>query len=105
MGRDLEAKFSEYVRQLCERSVKECGYNPHVFVKMINSHGVLSACRQVIRSRRAPSGFTTLWEKGRLDLTVEAAVLQSPWRELFEREPDVLLKAQKRLRDYHYEEA
>jgi hypothetical protein len=97
---DTEQKFAEYIRQTCDCCVRECNYNPYVFVRMMEHYGVVPACRQVIESTRPPSGFTTLREKGRLDLTVEAAVLQSPWCELFT--PDVLLKARKRLRDYHY---
>jgi hypothetical protein len=96
----LERQFEEHIRQLIERSITECNYPPHAFIGMIGRHKVRGACRLVIMDRKTPTGFTTLWEKQRLDLTVEAAVLQSPWCKLFD--VNVLMKARKRLADYKY---
>lgn len=48
-------------------------------------------------------GFTALWERGRLDLTVEAVVLTDPWRTLFS--DSELETARKRLQDLGYQPA
>jgi hypothetical protein len=37
----------------------------------------------LIHTPRPSDGFTALWERGRLDLTVEAHVLQERFHELF----------------------
>ena len=50
--------------------------------------------------KRPPSGFMRMCEEGRLDLTVEVAVLQGPWCKLFDR--DVLLTARQRLTAFEY---
>jgi hypothetical protein len=47
------------------------------------------------------SGYTALWERNRLDLTVEALVTENPeWWELFT--PAELERARKRLGEYRY---
>jgi hypothetical protein len=42
-----------------------------------------------------------LWERGRLDLTVEAVILDSKWNALFSGEDRAA--ARKRLESYHYD--
>jgi hypothetical protein len=74
-------------------------YNPHIFVDMIRKHGPVEACRRVIMelpAHQAPSGYSQLWERKRLDLTAEVTVLQPEWSSLFERA--VRERAEARLR-------
>jgi hypothetical protein len=85
------------------RGVEECralSYNPSFFVTMIEERGALGACRKLINDTTVSDGFTKLWEMGRMDLTVEAVALRSPYSALFtagER-----LKSRKRLEAYGY---
>lgn len=74
-------------------------YDPRIFVGMIHKHGPVEACRRVIMelpAHQAPLGYSQLWERGRLDLTVEVTVLRSEWSSLFER--TVLERASERLK-------
>lgn len=48
----------------------------------------------------SPAGSAPLWEKGRLDLSVEAVVLQDRFADLFTDEE--LTTAQDRLAEYGY---
>ena len=82
------------------QSIRECSYDPTVFKDMINRHTGLLAAKRVIIDPKMPSGFATLWEKNRFDLTVEAQAIKLPWCRLFE--PDELRKARRRLRDSGY---
>jgi hypothetical protein len=50
---------------------------------MISEHGGLATARQLLWSDTPSEGFTTLWERGRLDLTVEARVLDADFAPLF----------------------
>lgn len=50
---------------------------------MIHERGGLATARSLLQSQNVSEGFTKLWELGRLDLTVEALVLRSPWSQLF----------------------
>jgi hypothetical protein len=54
----------------------------------------------LINSPHVSEGYTALWERKRLDLTVEALVLDPQWKELFTK--DELNKAKQRLLDYRY---
>jgi hypothetical protein len=55
----------------------------------------------LIQSQQIPVGFTHLYERQRLDLTVEALVLRPKWHGLFVR--DTLVAARQRLEAYHHE--
>lgn len=58
--------------------------------------------KQLINNSKPSAGYTALYERGRLDLTVEALVVEySQWHALFT--PEEIDKAQKRLREYRYE--
>jgi hypothetical protein len=57
--------------------------------------------RGMVGSRQPSEGFTQLYLKGRLDLTVESLVLEEKFRELFTDE--LLEHARSRLREYGVE--
>ena len=50
---------------------------------MISEHGGLTTVKQLLWSSAPSEGFTTPWEHGRLDLTVEAHVLKTEFATLF----------------------
>ena len=70
---------------------------PVRFLNMVQNHGVLEAARRLLASSSVGDGFVALWEVGRLDLSVEALVLQEPWRALFTEEE--LAVARQRLEE------
>jgi hypothetical protein len=54
----------------------------------------------LLQASRVSDGYVALWEKNRLDLTVEALVVDAEWRPLFtEQEREI---ASKRLTEYGY---
>lgn len=99
MSNDVERQFE---RSLLD-AAKQCsqlGYKPTEFVRMVHERGGLETARSLLHSPSASSGFTRLWELRRLDLSLEAHILQPAWRELFTRvERDI---ARKRLAEYRY---
>lgn len=97
---DLAAKFCVHLHALCQRAVSECGYRPSYFLQMLDQLGGLGAVRALLHAAKPAAGLTTLWEKRRLDLSVEAAVLQAPWSALFTN--DEQATARKRLHDLGY---
>ena len=69
---------------------------------MVSEKGGLASARQLIDSKQPLDGYTQLYLKGRLDLTVEALVVEEiRWHELFTAEQ--LRKAEARLLEYHYQ--
>ena len=96
----LEARFTRHLADFARRTIDETGYHPILFIQMLHERGGLATAQALINSPKPSSGFTTLWEKGRLDLTVEAIVLGDPWSTLFT--PDELTIARRRLRQLGY---
>jgi hypothetical protein len=55
----------------------------------------------LINQPKPSDGYTHLYERGRLDLTVEAMIVEDrQWHPLFQAEE--VARAEKRLRDYGY---
>jgi hypothetical protein len=86
------------MEQICLDAVK-IGYRPTTFRRMLADLGGVEAARRLIRGD-ATYGFTKLWEKKRLDLSVEMLILKPEWRRLFTEEEHTL--ARKRLKAYGF---
>ena len=67
---------------------------------MVNESGGLGAAKRLLNAPDVSDGFRRLWEAKRLDLTVEAVVLQDKWASLFT--PEELSSARQRLEDLGY---
>jgi hypothetical protein len=100
MDDGLKRGFHEAMIDVYRRAKTEAGYNATRYLQMVSEQGGLDAARTLIRATTVSEGYTALWERGRLDLTVEALVLQSPWRSLF-TEAELSIAA-KRLTEYGY---
>jgi hypothetical protein len=66
-----------------EKAKRETGYNATRFLQMVSEIGGPAAARRLLASPVVSDGFTALWERGRLDLTVETLMLREQYRELF----------------------
>jgi hypothetical protein len=83
------------------RAKSEARYNATIFLQMLSRQRGLATARQLINDRNVSSGYTALWETGRLDLTVEAMVLENErWHDLFTA--DEIERCRKRLNEYQY---
>ncbi len=99
---DLEIEFNEAMLNIYRCAKSEAKYNATLFLQMVTDHGGLEAARKLINSDTLSSGYTALWERGRLDLTLEAMVIETPrYHSLFTAEE--LKICEKRLCDYGYE--
>ncbi len=96
----LEQKFEAAMFDIYRRAKSEAKYNATIFLKMLNDRGGLPA-KALINAETQSQGYTALLLAGRLDLTVEALVVEDiRWHELFLS--DELNKARKRLEDNRY---
>ena len=98
----LENEFHEAMLNIYRRAKAEAKYKATLFLQMVVDQGGLQAARKLINSNEPSSGYTRLWELGRLDLSVEAVVVQSSqYHPLFTKEE--LAICEHRLREYRYE--
>jgi hypothetical protein len=99
----LEAAFHQKMVDIYERAKSECHYNATRFLQMVEEHGGLQAAKQLIASKRLSEGLIKLWEMRRLDISMEALVIQEPWSSLFTAEE--VSSARKLLKDLGYPHA
>lgn len=97
-----ERAFDEAMFEIYRRAKSEAGYTASVFLHMLMKQGGLATAKSLINSRDVSTGYTSLYERGRLDLTVEATILDNEkWHSLFTA--GELQRAAKRLQSYGYQ--
>ena len=97
---DIERKFNIAMREIYETAKREFGYNATRFMQLVAEKGGVAAAKQLISKDGGTDGFATLWEHGRLDLSVEAHVLKSEYAELFS--DDERRMCEERLKEFGY---
>ena len=101
MSDGLEKKFDAALHDVYKKAKYEAHYNATIFLKMLYERGGLGTARYLINADKPSDGYTALYERKRLDLTVEAVVIENEmWHALFT--PEELEKARRRLADYGY---
>jgi hypothetical protein len=97
----MKDAFTETMMDTYRRTLKETGYNAHYFHQLIADRGGYEAAMDLIHSQKPPPGFTELDRLGRLDLTVEALILNPKWRDIFSDADRQA--AYNRLKEYGYQ--
>src|SRR4051812_7676755 len=84
---DLTKLFDAAMFDIYRRAKSEAGYNATIFLRMISDRGGLATAKYLLNSPKPSDGYTHLYERGRLDLTVEAMIVENTrWHELFTKE-------------------
>jgi len=97
----LEDEFNQRMQKVYLDGKTEVKFAAPLFAEMLKEHGGLETARRFIHSPDYAPGFTKLWERKRLDLTVEAVILEEPkWHPLFT--PEEIEICRERLRFYGY---
>jgi hypothetical protein len=91
-------EFEEAMMSIYVRALKECGYRATVYHRMLQDHGGLGTAQRLLSANQISYGFASLWEAGRLDLTVEYLALDPRWSGLLTA--DELRVARERLLDH-----
>ena len=97
----LQSAFGNEMHRIYQRALAEAGYKATRFLHMLHEHGGLQTARMLLHASTVSEGYAALWERGRLDLTVEALIHDDArWHPLFT--PDELAICERRLSDYEY---
>ena len=99
MPSQLEVDFNEAMLDIYCRAKTEANYNAIPFLQMIADLGGTETAHVLINAPTVSEGYTELWARKRLDLTVESMVTRNPrFHELFtEEELDI---CRNRLHEY-----
>ncbi|WP_313573975.1 phospholipase D family protein [Brevundimonas sp.] len=76
-------RFHGAMVALCQRIFSETTYTPHYFRQMLDKETGLLVAKKLM-AKGVSDGFQSLFERGRLDLTVEAVVTDPEWSPLFD---------------------
>ncbi len=101
MVENVEAQFHKAMIGVFQQAKEECGYVATRFLQLVSEQGGLRAAKNLLHKERPSDGLFELWKRGRLDLSMEALVLQEPWFELFTEEE--LKEARRRLQELGFE--
>jgi len=97
----LERKFHDEMLNIYDTAKTECNYIATRFYQMVLEHGGLNAAKHLLAGNIS-EGIKRLWEEKRLDISMEATIIQDPWHKLFS--DNELAIARKRLNDLGYYE-
>ncbi len=98
-GDSLAKSFDTAMFSIYERALTEARYPAVRFLQMLNEHGGVETANRLLPEMS--QGFAELWKRNRLDLTMEALIIQAKWRPLFTQQQ--LQVAEDRLRDCGYQ--
>jgi hypothetical protein len=98
---DVISEFNQAMQAVYVRAKQEAGYTASYYFEMLHQYGGLETAHRLLASSAASDGFTALWERRRLDLTVENVALRPEFQSLFTGEE--LDTARRRLADYGFD--
>ena len=98
-----EQEFHAAMFDVYRRAKDEYGYNATRFLEMLGEHGGVGTAHILLQAPNVSDGYTALWERGGLQVTVEALVLNPKWRDLFS--PQEWSTARRRLVQYEFDVA
>ena len=96
----LADEFQQEALDGCKVLSREYHYTPTYFIQMVYEQGAVNAAKALLASKEPSEGLFTLWELGRLDLSIEAMALMWKYKCLFA--PEELVTAKKRLDDLNH---
>ena len=99
---DHKNEFHVSMLNIYYKAKQYCNYNPTRFHQMVQEHGGVETAKRLLATPDVQVGLTTLWECGRLDLSMEALVIDPRFEELFSAEEREI--ARERLVAYGWEE-
>ena len=98
MPDDME--FYKEMVGIYRRAKEEVNYTATRFIQMVAERGGVETAKILVNANTPSDGYTELWQRNRLDLTVEALMIKEEWSSLFT--PQELERARARLEEYGY---
>lgn len=96
----LEKAFHHAMLGIYEQARDACDYRAVRFLQMVSDRGGLETAKRLLAQEEIQAGLTTLWECQRLDLSMEALVLEPRFKLLFNESE--LKTARERLDAFGY---
>jgi hypothetical protein len=75
-------RFDLAVREVVQRAVQQCDYEPETYLLLAGRYGGFEAARRLLADPVSDDSLQ-LWARGRSDLAIEALARSEEWKELF----------------------
>jgi 5-methylcytosine-specific restriction protein A len=92
--------FTAFLRDKAAEAYRAVKYKPNEFLKMLGLIGGYKTAVSLLAKPKVSDGFTRLYLERRLDLTIEAVILESRWARYFDE--SLISAAEVRLREVGY---
>lgn len=92
--------FTAFLREKAAEAQRAVKDKPNEFLKMLGSIGGYKTAVSLLTKPKVSDGFTRLYMERRLDLTVEAVILESRWARFFDEQ--LISAAEGRLSEVGY---
>lgn len=79
----LEKKLQAEVLKNCQRAESECECKMTRLIQTIERFGIVRTAQEIIRKNRTSDCFSKLAQKNRLELSMEATIVNAKYGELF----------------------
>ena len=96
----LGRAFDQAMQGIFERAKDACDYRPVRFLQMVQERGGLETAKRLLAQNDVQNGLVTLWDCGRLDLSMEALVLDLRFQPLFTEDEIATARALLEAFDY-----
>ena len=78
-----ELEFQKVLLEKCKEAEEKCGARCKRLANNIEKYGAVKTAKEIIRKSNVSDGFDALEKAGRLDLSMEAVVVDNRFGELF----------------------
>ncbi|MBD7914667.1 hypothetical protein H9660_05865 [Clostridium sp. Sa3CUN1] len=81
--REIELDLFTDMMKIYRETDAQCNFKAAGFFQMIQTEGAITTAKEIINNSEVTEGFIKLAECNRLDLSLEALVIQDKYKELF----------------------
>ncbi|MFZ6772330.1 HNH endonuclease [Undibacterium sp. SXout7W] len=100
MNNQQNDEFTKFLRSKVAEAKQAFGFRGTTFLSMLGNHGGYITVQKLLTRKDPSDGLTDLYLNQRLDLSVEAIVVETKWRSFFDTA--LVEKAEKILKQYKY---
>ena len=101
-GKPKQNHFHEELIKLYHTMIRDCGHRAAKLLSLIDELGAVGAVAKIVGKNLPSLTFVKLYNKHRIDLTLEAFILRDEFRVLFT--VDIIKKCMNRLENVHFPE-
>ncbi len=97
----LKQEFHRDIQKSIKQTIEQANYRPTRFIQLIGDIGSYETAIRLLNEKAVSEGFIKLWEKGKLNLSVESIILNDndgKYRELFDE--SLIKECEARLAKY-----